>query len=345
MALRDEILEQPDAAARLLASAPNGFAGVSEALQRKRPQFAVLAARGSSDNAALYAQYLFAVRNSMPAALAAPSTITLYGARPRMADALVVGISQSGRSPDIVAVLDEGRSQGALTVAMTNDPGSALAQAADHVIDLAAGPERATAATKTYTAEVLAAALLSAALDAPSADEQADLARVPELLAAALSAEPDAERIAAGHAQRTQGVVLGRGYAYATAREWALKLQEMAQLLAQPYSTADFEHGPIALAEPGFAVLAVCPTGAAFEAQREVLAELRGTHGARLLVISDDAATRALDEGLALPNGVPEWLSPIVEIVPGQLYAYHLTRARGLDPERPRTISKVTETT
>lgn len=345
MALRDEIFEQPQAAARLLAAAPNAFSGVAQALREKRPQFAILAARGSSDNAALYAQYLFAVRNSMPAALAAPSTITLYGARPRMAEALVVGISQSGRSPDIVAVIDEGRRQGALTVAITNDPESALAQAADHVIDLAAGPERATAATKTYTAELLAAALLSTALDPPSSDEDADLARLPELLAAALAVEPDAQQIAAGHAQRTHAVVLGRGYSYATAREWALKLEELAQILAQPFSTADFEHGPIALAEPGFAVLAACPTGAAFGAQREVLAELRNKHGARLLVISDDVATRALDEGLALPAGVPEWLSPLVEIVPGQLYAYYLTLARGLDPERPRTISKVTETT
>jgi glucosamine--fructose-6-phosphate aminotransferase (isomerizing) len=345
MALRDEIFEQPHAAARLLASAPSAFRGVAAALARKRPHFAVLAARGTSDNAALYAQYLFAVRNSLPAALAAPSTITLYGARPRMSDALVVGISQSGRSPDIVAVLEEGRRQGALTVAITNDPGSALAAAADEVIDLQAGPERATAATKTYTTELLAAALLSAALDPPSGDEQADLARVPELLAGALAPDDAARAIAMGHAERTHGVVLGRGYAYATAREWALKLQELAQFLAQPYSTADFEHGPMALAEPGFAVLAVCPTGAAFGAQREVLAELHQKHGARLLVISDDAATRALDEGLALPDKRPEWLSPLVEIVPGQLYAYHLTVARGLDPDRPRTITKVTETT
>jgi glucosamine--fructose-6-phosphate aminotransferase (isomerizing) len=345
MALRDEILEQPEACARLLAAAPSAFKDVATAVRAKRPHFAVLAARGSSDNAALYAQYLFAVRNALPAALAAPSTITLYGARPRMADALVVGISQSGRSPDIVAVIDEGKRQGALTVAVTNEPESALAQAADHVIDLAAGPERATAATKTYTTELLAAALLSTALDPPSPAEEADLARLPDLLFAALAVETDAKHIAAGHSQRTRGVVLGRGYAYATAREWALKLQELAQMLAQPYSTADFEHGPMALAEPGFAVLAVCPTGAAFDAQREVLAELRNTHGARLLVISDDAAARALDEGLTLPAGVPEWLSPLVEIVPGQLYAYHLTLARGLDPDRPRTISKVTETT
>ena len=130
-------------------------------LRARRPRFAVIAARGSSDNAGIYAQYLLAVRNGLLVALAAPSTITLYGARPDMCDALVVGISQSGRSPDIVAVLEEARRQGALTVAMTNDASSALADTADHVVDLRAGPERATAATKTYTTELLAAALLS----------------------------------------------------------------------------------------------------------------------------------------------------------------------------------------
>jgi glucosamine--fructose-6-phosphate aminotransferase (isomerizing) len=344
MTLRDEILEQPQALARLLDAAPGAYAGLTARLRERRPRFVLIAARGTSDNAALYAQYLFAIRNSLPVALAAPSTITLYGARPDMRDALVVGISQSGRSPDIVAVLDEARGQGALTVAMTNDAASALAAAADEVIDLRAGPERATAATKTYTTELLAVALLSTALDGASAHETADLARLPELVAAALAAEDAARSVSAGHALRTHGVVLGRGFAYATAREWSLKLQELAHVLVQPYSTADFEHGPLALAEPGFAVLAVAPSGVAYEGQLEMLARLRQEFGARLLVISDVAEMLALDEGLPLPSDVPGWLSPIVEIVPGQLYAYHLTIARGLDPDRPRSISKVTET-
>ena len=285
------------------------------------------------------------MRNALPVALAAPSTITLYGARPDMRDALVIGISQSGRSPDIVAVLEEARRQGALTVTLVNAAESPLAEVADEVIDLAAGPERATAATKSYTAELLAVALVSTALDTGSAEETADLARLPDLAAAALATEDAARAISAGHAPRTHGVVLGRGYAYATAREWSLKLQELAQLLVQPYSTADFEHGPLALAEPGFAVLAVAPSGVALEGQLEVLARLRHEFGARLLVISDADAALALDEGLPLPTNVPGWLSPVVEIIPGQLYAYHLTVARGLDPDRPRTIAKVTETT
>ncbi len=345
MGLRDEILEQPAAAERLLDAAPAAFAPLSAALRARRPRFAVIAARGTSDNAGIYAQYLLAIRNGLIVALAAPSTISLYGARPNMADALIVGISQSGRSPDIVAVVEEARRQGALTVALTNDADSPLAETADHVVDLRAGPEMATAATKTYTTELIAAALLSTALDPPSSTETADLAGLPALMSEALGAEPHARDLAAAHVTRQRAVVLGRGYSYASAREWALKLQEMALVAAMPYSAADFEHGPLALAEPGLPVLAVAPSGTELEAQVALLARLKEDHGARLLVISDAPAAREIDEGLALPHGIPPWLAPVVEILPAQLYAYHLTVARGLNPEHPRSISKVTETT
>jgi len=345
MGLRDEILEQPAAAQRLLDAAPATFAPIAAALVSRRPRFAVIAARGTSDNAGIYLQYLLAIRNGLVVALAAPSTITLYGARPDMADALVIGISQSGRSPDIVAVVEEARRQGALTVALTNDAVSPLAATADHVVDLRAGPERATAATKTYTTELLAAALLSTALDPASATETAEVARLPALLSAALTAEPHARDLAASHIKRERAVVLGRGYSYPSAREWALKLQELALVAAMAYSAADFEHGPLALAEPGIPVLAVAPSGPELEAQIALLTRLKEDHDARLLVISDSAAARDIDEGLALPDGIPPWLAPIVDIVPAQLYAYHLTVARGLDPEHPRTIRKVTETT
>ena len=344
MGLRDEILEQPAAAQRLLDGAPTAFAPISAAVRSRRPRFAVIAARGTSDNAGIYAQYLLAVRNGLIVALAAPSTITLYGAHPDMADALVVGISQSGRSPDIVAVVEEARRQGALTVALTNDAGSPLADTVDHVVDLRAGAEQATAATKTYTAELLAAALLSTAIDPPLSRESADLAGLPALISAALAAEPAARSLAAAHAKRQRAVVLGRGYSYASAREWALKLQEMALVAAMSYSAADFEHGPLALAEPGLPVLAVAPGGPELAAQLTLLKRLTEQHQARLLVISEAAAALSIDEGLALPGGIPPWLAPVVEIVPAQLYAYHLTVARGLNPDHPRTISKVTET-
>jgi glutamine---fructose-6-phosphate transaminase (isomerizing) len=344
MSLRDEIHEQPDAARRLLERGAPVFARIGERLARRRPSFVIVAARGSSDHAALYAQYLLGVRNELPVALATPSTITLYGARPQMGQALVVGISQSGQSPDIVAVVDEARRQGAETIAITNDGSSPLAAAAATVIELHAGPELATAATKTYTTQLLSAVLLSFALGPPSDQEQRELQALPEQIEAALGADAAASEVAAGHADRTRGVVLGRGYEYATAREWALKLQELAHLLAHPFSAADFEHGPLALIEEGFPVLAVAPAGPVADAQLALLRRLRENHGARLLVISDLAAARELDEGLPLPAGVPGWLGPLVSIVPGQLYAYHLTRAKGLDTERPRSISKVTST-
>jgi glutamine---fructose-6-phosphate transaminase (isomerizing) len=344
MGMRDEILEQPAAAQRLLDAAPAAFAPFAEAVRARRPRFAVIAARGSSDHAGIYAQYLLAIRNALVVALAAPSTLTLYGARPDMADALVVGISQSGRSPDIISVVAEARRQGGLTVALTNDAASPLAATAEHVVALRAGPERATAATKTYTSELLAAALLSTALDAPSGEEAADLASVPELMSSALAAESSARNLAQAHAGDQRAVVLGRGFSFPSAREWALKLQETALVAAMAYSAADFEHGPMALAEPGLPVLAVVRTGAELDAEVALLTRLHEEHGARLLLVSDDPAARGIDEGLALPAGIPPWLAPIVEILPAQMYAYHLTIARGLDPDHPRTISKVTET-
>jgi glucosamine--fructose-6-phosphate aminotransferase (isomerizing) len=344
MTLRDEILEQPKALARLLASSAPVMDQIRAALERRPPGFVVIAARGTSDNAALYAQYLFAVRNGIVTALATPSTITLYGAQPQMSEALVIGISQSGASPDIVAVVEEGRRQGALTICVTNAPGSPLSTAAEITVDLQAGPERAVAATKTYTTELLAMALISTALKPATTAERADVDAVPVWVEEALAAESTAQALASGHASRDHAIVLGRGFAYATAREWALKLQELAQVSAFPFSAADFEHGPLALAEPGLPVLAVAPAGAPLDAQRQLLDRLKSELGARLLVVSSDAAALAIDEGLPIPAGVSAWLSPIVEIVPAQLYTYHLTVARGLNPDAPRTISKVTET-
>ena len=231
-----------------------------------------------------------------------------------------------------------------MTVAITNDPVSPLAAAAAHVIDLRAGPELATAATKTYTAQLLAVVLLSHALDAPRPEEREQVARIPALIETALEVEKDARSLAEQHAARQRCVVLGRGYGYATAREWALKLQELAQVAAVPFSTADFEHGPLALAEPGLPVMVVAPTGVSLDAQLRLIRRLQLEHGARVLSLSDAPAARELDEGLAVPPNTPDWLSPVVEIVPAQLYTYHLTVARGLDPERPRTITKVTRT-
>ena len=260
----------------------------------------------------------------------------------------MIAISQSGASPDVVGVVAAARRQGAPTLAITNEPDSPLAAAAEFVIDLRAGPEKAVAATKTYTASLLAIARLSAALieGATVPGSATELAAVPVHLEAALTGEveDEAERVAGALAATDRCVILGRGFEYATAREWALKLKELARVFADPYSAADFEHGPLALIGPGVPLLAVAPSGPAAAGLVELLERL-GADGADLTTLSDDPATRAIGaRSIGLPPGIPDWLRPIVSIVPAQLYAYHLTRARGLDPESPRNLSKVTRT-
>jgi glucosamine--fructose-6-phosphate aminotransferase (isomerizing) len=343
--VRDEIAEQPEVTARLLAGQSETIDSIAEWLRDRAFGHVVIAARGTSDHAAIYAQYVLGVRNGLSVGLGTPSIVSLYGAVPDFAGALVIGISQSGASPDIVAVVAAARAQGAPTVAITNEPSSALADAADRTIALGAGPELAVAATKTYTAELLAIALLSAALrDDP--DARLALAEVPNAIAQTLLLEPEIERIARDQAVADRALVIARGFEYATAREWALKLKELARVFADPYSSADFQHGPLTLVEPGVPVLAVSRAGAPEADLVALLARLRSDLDADLMVLSDQPKTLAFAKWpVPLPNGTPEWLGPIVSIVAGQLHAMHLTRARGLDPERPRNLRKVTRTT
>jgi glucosamine--fructose-6-phosphate aminotransferase (isomerizing) len=345
MSLHDEILEQPEVAARLLAGQADAVESIAASLRERPVGHVVIAARGTSDHAAVYAQYVLGVRHRLSVGLGTPSIVSLYAAAPDVRDALVIGISQSGASPDIVAVVAAARAQGAPTIAITNEPRSALAEAADRTIALEAGPERAIAATKTYTAELLAVAFLSAAL-ADDPTDRAAVAAIPETLARALELEPEIERIAADQAAVDRALVIARGYEYATAREWALKLKELARVFADPYSSADFQHGPLALVESGVPVLAIARSGAPEADLVTLLGRLHDDLDAALMVVSDHAA--ALDLAtwpVPLPAGTPEWLGPIVSIVAGQLHALHLTRARGLDPENPRNLRKVTRTT
>ena len=340
---RDEILEQPTIVERLVRSQRDRLREAAELIRREHVEHVVIAARGTSDHAALYAQYLLGVRHRLPVALAAPSITSLYGVAPRFARSIVIGISQSGASPDVVGVLAAAREQGQPTLAITNEAGSDLAATADIVVELEAGVERGLAATKTYTAELAAVAGLSVALGGKAAEWRA-LARLPDHIAGALASEASARRAAEDRASLERCVVLGRGYDYATAREWALKLKELAYVMADPYSAADFQHGPVALIEPGFPVLAVVPRGVTSAGLRELLGRLRG-RGADLVLISDDPTTRAEgDAGLAVPSGLPDWLMPLVDVVPAQWFSLALAEAKGIDPEAPRNLAKVTRT-
>ena len=343
MGLHEEILEQPAAMRRLLATGKAVAEAVGAAAHRRGFDFVYVIARGSSDNAGLYAKYLFGIENRIATALAAPSMFTAYGAPPRLDRALVIGISQSGRSPDIIQAMTEARRQGAVTVVVTNVAASPLAEAAEFVLDIAAGPETSVAATKSYTGQMLGCALLSIALAGDSL-RAAALERLPELAAETLGLSKDIASIAERYRSLESCVVLGRGYNYATAFEWSLKLKELCYAAAMPYSSADFRHGPIALVRRGFPVFAVVADGAVAGDMMAAIETLRTKHEAEILVISDrEDARRAAHRSLALPRA-PEWISPLLAILPAQLFTYHLTKARGQDTEKPRGLSKITET-
>lgn len=341
--LFNEIHQQPQVLRRLLTTEKETIAALAAEIQRRDIVHVVIAARGTSDNAGRYAQYLLGAVNGLSVGLATPSLFSIYKQPPRFGNALVLGISQSGKSPDIVAVLAEARRQGALTAAITNVPDSDLGRQADFVINQGADEEKAVAATKTYTSQLAAIALLSATL-ANNSEMLSALAQMPEVVSATLRMNDAIAQIAQRYRYMRDCVVIGRGYNYATAFELALKMKELTYIIAEPYSSADFMHGPLALIEHGFPAIVIAPTGVVLPEMQEFIRTLRQRE-AEVIVISDDDATLALARiPLKLPQPVPEWLSPIAAIVPGQLLAMHLAVVRDYDPDHPRGLRKVTET-
>ena len=344
MTLLSEIHEQPERLAELLTQQKNRIEEIAAWIRGRGVDYVFLAARGTSDNAGRYANYLWGSANGLPVALATPSLFTFYKQPPRLKNALVVGISQSGQSPDIVSVLDEAKRQNCPTLAITNAPDSPLAKSAEQVLDIQAGRELAVAASKTYTAELTAIAMLSAALHGRAGQWEA-LGRLPEWTSETLRLNSGVEQSAQRYRYMRQCVVLGRGYNYATAFEWALKLKELTYVEAEPYSSADFQHGPIAMIEPGFPVMAVAPTGKVLSTMKQALVQLRGEFGAELVIVSNQPSVLNLaTTRLPIPKDVPEWLTPIVAILPAQLFAQQLASAKGYDTEKPRSIRKITET-
>ncbi|MDX1417366.1 MAG: SIS domain-containing protein [Candidatus Promineifilaceae bacterium] len=342
--LYNEIHEQPQALAALLREEPEHVRDLVAEIKARNITHAVIAARGTSDNAARYAQYLFGSANRLQVALATPSLFSIYQRPPRFGNALVIGISQSGKSPDIVSVIAEAQQQGALTLALTNTPGSDMAQAADHVINLHAGQERSVAATKTYTTSLMAIALLSATA-AGDAEMLDALAAIPEKVEQTLVLGAEIARAAERYRYMRVCVVIGRGYNYATAFELALKIKELNYVMAEPYSSADFLHGPVAVVEEAFPTILIAPTGKMLPEMLSFTADLK-TRGAEIIAISDDSQVREQSRTtFKLPVTVPEWLSSLVSIIPGQLFAMNLAYVRDFDVDRPRGLRKVTETT
>jgi glutamine---fructose-6-phosphate transaminase (isomerizing) len=334
-----EITEQPQVFADLLADR-GSITEVAARITERRPRFALLVARGSSDHAALYAKYLIEILLELPTGLVSPSTITLYGAQPDLTDVLLLAVSQSGGSPDMLEVTETARRRGATTVAVTNTPGSPLESAAAMSVDIHAGTERAVAATKTYSATLLALYLLA---DAARGGRGDDAKALPELARAVLdsSHDPVAEAV---HRYRftDRMVTTGRGYSAATAAEAALKLAETSYLPARAYSGADLLHGPVAAVDSDTAVLALTSAGKGGAAMREVLDAVH-QRGADICAIGSAAQDVYATHRIDVPHCAEE-LAPVLEVLPVQQLALGLALARGSDPDRPRGLNKITRT-
>ncbi|MGP3986675.1 SIS domain-containing protein [Streptomyces sp. 3N207] len=337
-----EMAEQPTVLRRILDEGAPAIREVAERIAAKNPRFVLLTARGTSDNAALYAKYLLEIQLGKPCGLTSMSTTTAYGAQPDLNDCLVITISQSGGSPDLVASTEAAREAGALTLAVTNNADSPLAQVSEFHIDVLAGPEKALPATKTYTAELLALYLFVDGLRGGSRAEAAKA--LPELAEAVLARKSEVKALAARYRFAERMVLTARGYSYPTAKEAALKLMETSYIPALSYSGADLLHGPLAMVDNISPVIAVVADGKGGEALGPVLERLRD-RGADLVVIGRQEEVDRASAGFALPTeGLPEELQPIVQILPLQMLAYEVTMARGQDPDAPRSLAKVTKT-
>jgi glucosamine--fructose-6-phosphate aminotransferase (isomerizing) len=338
-----ELREQPAALERLLAGESAQAGAIARGLIRDDVRYLLIVSRGSSSNVARYMQYLFGTVNRLPVSFATPSLYTVYDTPPELGPAAAIGISQSGASPDVVAVLAEARRQRRPTLAITNDPRSPLAQTADWVLPLHAGEERAVAATKTYSNSIAAVALLSSAA-------AGDASRLRELRSAPAAVAAQIERSLGGADQLVRyrdveaGSVIARGVNYGTAFEIALKIRELSGAPFEAFSSADLLHGPIAAVKPGRPAIVIAPSGRTLSSMRAAVDKVR-ERGSEVIAISDDRGFLAdADTAFPLVPDVPEWLSPLLTVIPGQVAAVRLATLRGADVDSPAGLTKITLT-
>jgi glucosamine--fructose-6-phosphate aminotransferase (isomerizing) len=339
-----EIQEQPQWVEKAVQLGQEPVQALAEDMQERGVRFIVIAARGTSDNAATYAKYLFEIVAGMPVALAAPSVYTLYDAKLSLANTLVMGISQSGQGTDVVQVLSAARAAGALTACVTNNGDSAITRVSDHVLLCHAGEEKAVAATKTYTTALAVVALLVGTV-AERRDLLEGLRRVPETMSHMLGLAPAIQAQVERYRYMQECAVLARGVNQATALEAALKMTETCYIVAKPYSGADFLHGPIAMVDNGFPCMLYAPDGRAYASQLDLALKIRERGGEMVVVAHSPEILELGKTRIEIPDAdIPELLSPLSYIVPGQLFACYLSLTRGTDPDRPRGLRKVTLT-
>ena len=339
-----EIHEQPDVIGRMVDAEQENVAKLAADIKGRDIDFVVMAARGTSDHAAIYGKYLLEIKNSLPVGLADPSVYTLYDAKIKMDRALVIGVSQSGQATDVAEYLERSKQSGALTAAITNVPGSTLTQIADYTILCHAGPEKGVAATKTYTSTLAALYLLSASLANDVVHAKNQMLGCVEAMRSALNIEEFCSEKAERYRFMQDGYVISRGLNYCTALETALKLAETSYVGMLAYSAADFLHGPIAAVHESEACFLCAPPGKAFATMVEMACRLVERKAEVAVLSSEEEILSIATTPFRLDATVDEELSPLVYILPGQLLAYYLAVSRGFDPDRPRGLSKVTLT-
>lgn len=337
-----EIEEQPAALERTIKRQGPRITRFADSLRKRRPRLIVLVARGSSDNAALFGRYLLEISTGIPVSLSAPAVHTLYRTKLDLREALVIGISQSGEGPDVNMVLQNSKRSGATTLAITNEAESAIAGIADETFLIHAGREHSVAATKTYTGQLMIFHLLASALTGNK--RFAEVERLPELAAASLGLRPVVEQIVERYTFMDHCVVVGRGLNYANAYEFAIKLMETCYVVAERFSSADFLHGPIAMIGRSFPAFLFAPPGKTLKGMKDVLEKLRALSAETVVISSEPAVLKPATRALRIPERVSEALSPIPYVIPAQLFAALLAQAKGLSPDRPRSIAKVTRT-
>ncbi len=337
-----EIAEQPAALARTIQEEQSKIAQLGESLKGREINLIVLAARGSSDNAALFGRYLLEITTGIPVSLSAPSVHTIYKARLDLKHALVIGVSQSGEGEDINRVLENARESGAFTIGITNEAVSSMTKLVDETLLMHGGREGSVAATKTFTGQMLLFYMLSAGLakDGRTIDYQA----IPDLTARALEQKTAIIELVQRYVFMENCVVVGRGLAYANAYELALKLMETCYVVAERFSSADFLHGPVAMIERHFPVILFAPAGAMLAGTKDLINRLRELRADTLAITGDLDAASMCSRAIIMPRDIDEFLAPIPYIIPAQLFAALLAEAKGLDPDQPRSLSKVTRT-
>src|SRR6266850_3034027 len=337
-----EIAEQPAALRKTIDEERAKVERLGTSLKQRDIDLIVLVARGSSDNAALFGRYLLEITTGIPVSLSAPSVHTLYGAKLNLQHALVIGVSQSGEGEDINQVLENAHAGGAYTVGITNEPASSMVSLVDETLLMHGGRERSVAATKTFTGQMMLFYMLAAELAGSSPPWAYET--IPDFAARALEQQPAILELVQRYVFMENCVVVGRGLAYANAYELALKLMETCYVVAERFSSADFLHGPLAMVERHFPVFIFAPPGAMLPGVRDLIRRLEELHADTLVITSDLDIASCGSRAIVMPREIDEFLAPIPYIIPGQLFAALLAEAKGLNPDSPRSLSKVTRT-